>query len=205
MRIFKVAVLSVIIASVFSCASRYIAISPSTINYVSENKSEGLKLEYKYDLLDKKYAKKEEKKGVKLVAVKITNNTESDLVFGKDFTLGYANGSDVHVMDLETTFRLLKQSPATHLFYLLLTPVNLYTTETSNGVQETTSSTPIGLVLGPGLAAGNMIAAGSANTKFKTEMQDNNVYGATIKSGETKVGLVGIKSYSYDALSIKFN
>lgn len=205
MRILKIAVLSVIVVSVFSCASGYRTINPNTINYLSENKSEGVKLEYKYDLLDKKYAKKEEKRGVKLVAVKITNSTSEDLVFGKDFSLAYANGSDVRIMDLEKTFSTLKQSSASYLFYLLLTPVNLYTTETRNGFQETTSSTPIGLILGPGLTVGNMIAAGSANTKFKTEMVDNNIYGATIKQGETRVGLIGIKSYSHDALTLKFD
>ncbi|MGB5419274.1 hypothetical protein [Algibacter sp.] len=203
MRVIKLALLIVVIISLFSCASAYKNINPNSVNYLSESEAEGLKLEYKYDLLDKKYAKKEVKKGVKLVALKITNDTDRDLVIGKDFSLVYANGSDIHILDLDKTFVSLKQSPATHLLYLLLTPVNLYTTETKNGYQETTSSTPIGLILGPGLAAGNMIAAGSANKKFKQEISDYNIYGSVIKKGETKVGLVGIKSFSHDALKLK--
>ena len=37
-------------------------IEPQSINYVSTNETDNVKLEYKYDLLDKKYAKKELKK-----------------------------------------------------------------------------------------------------------------------------------------------
>ena len=205
MKIFKTTILLVIIISFFNCASSYKAINPNGINYLSVNETAGVKLEYKYDLLDKKYAKKEDRKGIKLIAVKITNNSNKDLTFGRDLNLTYENGSSIFIMDQEKTFKYLKQSPATHLFYLLLTPVNLYTTKPRSGYQETTSSTPIGLILGPGLAAGNMIVASSANKKFKTEISKFNIYGSLIRKGETKYGLVGIKSDSFDALKLKIN
>ncbi len=204
MRIIKITFLFIAITSLTSCASGYKMIQPKTINYVSTNETDNVKLEYKYDLLDKKYAKKEVKKGVKLVAIKITNNSEKDIMFGRDAKLTYENGSEIYVMENEKVFKTLKQSPASYLWYLLLTPVNFYTTETnSNGFQENTSSTPIGLVLGPGLAGGNMIAAGSANKKFKTEMLEYNINGTLIKKGETKYGLIGIKADSFDALKLK--
>ncbi|MFI1771504.1 hypothetical protein [Thalassobellus citreus] len=187
-----------------SCASRYKIINPKSINYLSSSKSDDVLLEYKYDLLDKKYEKKETKKGVKLVAIKVTNNSDRDLTFGKDIKLVQEDGKEFYILDSEKTFQTLKQSPATHLFYLLLTPVNLYTTSSnSNGFQEETSSTPIGLVLGPGLAAGNMITAGSANKKFNTEMLEYNINGSVIKKGETVYGLIGIKSFSYNSIKLK--
>ncbi|MDB9953965.1 hypothetical protein OAD49_00195 [Flavobacteriaceae bacterium] len=179
-------------------------IEPKSLNYISTYEAEGVKLEYKYDLLDKKYAKKEYTKGVKLVALKITNNSDRDLMFGKDLTLAYKNGTEVFILENEKVFSTLKQSAASYLWYLLLTPVNFYTKKTnSNGFEETTSSTPIGLVLGPGLAGGNMIAAGAANTKFNSELMDHNINGVIIKKGETKHGLIGIKSDSFDALKLK--
>lgn len=187
-----------------SCASGYKMINPKSINYLSSNKSDNIKLEYKYDLLDKKYEKKEIKKGVKLVAIKITNNSDKDLTFGKDIKLIQEDGKEFYIMDTEKTFKMLKQSPATHLFYLLLTPMNLYTTKSnSSGFQEQTSSTPIGLVIGPGLAAGNMIAAGSANKKFKSEMLEYNINGTVISKGQTVYGLIGIKSFSYNSIKLK--
>jgi hypothetical protein len=204
MKIIKIALLFIAIASITGCASGYKMIEPNTINYVSTYENDSVRLDYKYNLLDKKYAKKEVKKGIKLVAVKITNNSDKDLVFGREIKLSYENDSEIYVMDNKKVFKTLKQSPASYLWYLLLTPVNFYTTETdSNGFQETTSSTPIGLILGPGLAGGNMIAAGSANKKFETEMLDYNINGTTINKGETKYGLIGIKSNSFDAIKFK--
>jgi|TARA_B110000495_G_C22762036_1_gene446168 hypothetical protein len=199
MKIIKITLLFIAISTLTNCASGYKMIEPKSINYVSTNETDNVKLEYKYDLLDKKYAKKELKKGVKLVAIKITNNSEKDLMFGRDAKLTYENGTEIFVMENEKVFTSLKQSAASYLWYLLLTPLNLYTAE--NGQQ--TSSTPIGLVVGPGLAGGNMIAAGSANKKFKTEMLEYNINGTLIKKGETKYGLIGIKADSFDSLKLK--
>lgn len=200
MKIFRIALLVITLSAFASCASGYKRINPAGINYISTNVTEGVTLEYKYDLLDKKYEKKELKKGVKLVAVKITNNSDRDIMFGRDALLTYENGTELFVMENDRVFKTLKQKPATYLFYLLLTPLNLYTTD-ANGQQ--TSSTPIGLILGPGLAGGNLIAASSANKKFKTEMLDYNINGTLIKKGETKYGLIGIKAESFESLKLE--
>lgn len=206
LRINNAYILFVTLIALTNCASSYKMIQPKSINYVSKTESNGVDLEYKYSLLDKKYAKKELKKGVKLVAIKITNHSSKNLIFGRDVKLTYENGVEIYVMKNEKVFKTLKQSSASYLWYLLLTPVNLYTYETnSNGFQETTSSTPIGLVLGPGLAGLNIINAGSANKKFKTEMLEYNINGTIIKKGETKYGLIGIKTNSFDSLKLKIN
>lgn len=203
MKLIKITLLFTAILSLTNCASKYNLIKPETINYLSSHEENNLKLEYKYNLLDKKYAKKESKRGVKLVAIKITNKTNNDLTIGHDAVLTYANGTEINVMDNETVFKTLKQSPATYLLYLLLTPFNLYVTRTdSNNVSET-SSTPIGLILGPGIAGANMIVASSANKKFKTEMLDYNIHGTVIKKGDTKTGLIGIRAESFDSLKLK--
>ncbi len=199
MRIIKITFLFIAIASLTSCASGYKMIAPKTINYVSTNETEKVTLEYKYDVLDKKYAKKELKRGVKLVSVKITNNSEKDIMFGRDAKLTYENGDEIFIMENDRVFKTLKQSSASYLFYLLLTPLNFETTSSSGN----TSSTPIGLAIGPGLAGGNMIAAGSANNKFKTELLEYNINGTLIKKGETAYGLIGIKSDSFDSLKLK--
>ncbi len=199
MKIIKITLLLVSIISLTSCASSYKMIKPKLINYVSKNENKGVKLEYKYDLLSKKYAKKEVKKGIKLVAVKITNESDKDLMFGREIKLTYENGSEIVAVENTKVFKSLKQSSASYLFYLLLTPMNLYTSS-SNG---SSNSIPIGLIAGPCLTAGNMITAGSSNKKFKTELLEYNINGTLIKKGEIKYGLVGVKSDSFDALKIK--
>lgn len=187
-----------------SCASAYKTINPNTINYLSTSEDNGVKLEYKYELLNKKYKKKELAKGVRLLAIKITNNSNEDLIFGKDVKLTYDDGSTIYIMDNDNVFSSLKQSPASYLWYLLLTPMNLYTNTNQNGFQTSeSSSTPIGLVIGPGLAGGNMIAASSANKKFQTDLTTYNLNGMTIKKGETVSGLIGIRSDDYNSIKIK--
>ena len=201
MRIIKITLLFITIFALKNCASGYKMIAPKSINYISTNETNKVKLEYKYDLLSKKYAKKELKKGVKLVAIKITNNSEKDLMFGRDAKLTYENGTEIFVMENEGVFTSLKQSTASYLWYLLLTPMNLYKSE--NGQQ--TSSTPLGLVAAPSLASLNMITVDTANQKFKTEMLEYNINGTLIKIGETKYGLIGIKADSFDSLKLKID
>jgi len=204
MKLVKITFLVTIIVLLNSCASKYNIINPERLNYNSKTTNQGVTLNYKYNLLDKKYAKKEVKRGVKLVAIKITNNSEKDLLFGRDMNLSYENGNDLVILEEEQVFSSIKQNTATYLLYLLLTPMTFNVNSTnSNGFQETKSSTPIGLVVGPGLAVGNMIAAGSANKKLKKELLDFDILGTSIKKGETVYGLIGIKSDNYDAIKIK--
>ncbi len=208
MNIFKITRLLLVGAALIlltNCASGYKLINPEQISYKSSHESEGVTLQYKYDLLDKKYAKKEVKNDIKLVAIKIINNTNQDLTFGNDIKLTYESGSQVMVMENEKVFKDLKQSPASYLFYLLLSPLNFYTSTTTNGYTEETSSFPAGLIIGPGLAGGNFIAASSANKKFETELLTYDINGTVIPKGETRYGLIGINSDSFDALKIKLD
>lgn len=205
MNLKKIALLIVVVVLYASCASYYQTINPQTVNYLSKSEDQGVKLEYKYELLNKKYKKKELAKGVRLIAIKITNNSANDLVFGENVTLNYDNGSAIYVMDNDRVFTSLKQSPASYLWYLLLTPTNLYTTETENGYQTQNTVFPIGLILGPGLTAGNMTAASTANKKFKSDLIRYNLNGLTIKQGQTVSGLIGIRSDDYNSIRIKVN
>lgn len=199
MKIIKITFLFIAVSALTSCASGYKIISPETINYVSKNETNNVKFEYKYNLLDKKYAKKEVKKGIKLVAVKITNNSNKDITFGTDTKLTYENGNEIQVIESENLFKALKQNLASYLLYLLLTPLN-FTTTSANG---SSSSTPVGVVIGPGLALGNIVASANANKKLKTEILQYNINGTVIKKGESKHGLIGIKSNSFDSLKLK--
>lgn len=199
-RIFLLLAITILLSS---CASGYKTINPNTLNYRSNSIDQQVLLEYKYELLDKKYKKKELAKGVRLVAVKISNNSNKDLIFGKDVKLTYDDGSSIYVMENDQVFTSLKQNAASYLWYLLLTPLNLYTTDNTNGFQTETSSTPIGLVIGPGLTVGNMVAVGTANKKFQNDLTTHDLYGMVIKKGQTVSGLIGIRSDDYNSIKIK--
>ena len=184
-----------------SCASGYKMINPTALNYQSTSTDKSVSLEYKYNLLQSRYARKETNNKVRLAAVKIVNNSGKDLVFGRDIKIAYANDNTITLMEADKVYATLKQGSIGYLLYLLLTPAKF--TTTSNNMQ--TSSTPVGYVIGPGLAFGNMIAAGSANNNFKAELLKYNINGAVIKNGESVYGLIGFESDSFDALKIKVN
>lgn len=207
MRILKLTTLLLLFALFLnSCASRYQTIEPEQLMYNSINKEGEVSVEYKYDLLRKKYSKKEEKKDVRLVAVKITNNGDRDLVFGDDVRLSYANDNAISLLERDKLFSSLKQKPATHLFYLLLAPITLSTTTTnSQGITQTSSAFPAGLIVGPTLAGANLITAASANKKFKNDLMEYDMRGKVIPKGATVYGLVGIRADNYDALKIQIS
>lgn len=187
-----------------NCASPYRVPESSGLNYISNTSNDGLQLFYKYDVLEKKYAKKELRSGIKVVGLKIVNNSQSHYTFGENLILEYSNGKRVQLVPPETAFKKLKQGSAIYLLYLLATPLNLYTYSTdSNGNERETSSTPIGLILGPSLALGNVVASGTANAKFRAHLENDRLLGKTIAPGEVIHGFVPIKQESFDALHLK--
>lgn len=204
MKFKKILVLSLLYLFFSSCASSYKNIDPSKFNYISNDKNEKVTFSYKYDILNKKYSKKETKNDVKLVAVKVTNSSENELIIGDNLELIYGDGNQLTLLENKEIFKSLKQSPASYLWYLLLTPTQFYTTSTnSNGYTEQTSSFPIGVIIGSGIAGGNMLAASTANKKFKQDLLDYNLLGKKIKPGETVYGLLGIRSKMYNSIYIK--
>ena len=206
MRFFKLLLALGAVFYLSGCASSYPGIQPENLSYNSKNIAEdGITMGYRYDLLPKKYAKKEKKEDIRLVAVKLKNNTNKELVFGQDYKLVFEGGNNVTVLSKDKVFSELKQKGAFHLLYLLLTPVTLNkTTNDGNGSVTTESIFPIGLIIGPGIAALNLIKASSSNKRFEKELYKYNLNNESLKPGEEKFGIIGIRSDSYDALSINF-
>lgn len=159
-------------------------------------------MQYKYNVLsNKKYQKKEIKQGVNIAAVKVTNKSGRDLVFGKDIKLVNSNGMSLTLLSQEDTYDFLKQKSGFYFFYLLLSTVSVYT-EDGDG---STTNYPVGLVAGTGLALGNFFGARSANKKFDTELTSFDIIGKTIKNGETVHGLIGLKSSNPEQINMEIS
>jgi hypothetical protein len=157
-----------------SCASTYKSLKPSSSYFGNTDEVNGVKFSYKQGVLaetgNKKYAKREVSKAIKVVSVKIINNSSKDLVIGQNAKF-YTGSSELRLIEPTTVHQQLKQGVPVYLLYLLLSPVQLYTSN-SNG---TVSSTPIGLILGPTISIGNMAVAGSANQNFLKELNEFNL------------------------------
>jgi hypothetical protein len=146
MKLQNIALLFLSVFFLDGCASGYQVVNPPAIHYLSTSNDKSVTLEYKYNLLNKKYTKKEINNNIRVIAVKIVNNSPRDLVFGNDIKLTYGNGNEVSLVENDKVFKSLKQQTGFYLFYLLLTPATFSTT--SNGVQS--SSVPIGYGVRPG-------------------------------------------------------
>lgn len=195
-----------IVVVLSACAASYKPIKPPTVSYNSHDLQDGVEFSYKYDVLresgNNKYAKKETKKGIKLVAVKITNNTVSELIIGRDIAF-YSGQSQIFPMEPLVIKQSIKQIVPGYLFYLLLTPVNLTVTKTSSNGHNDTEMYPVGLGLGPAITFGNMLVAGSANKNMLNELMEFNILNRDIQPGETVYGIIGIRDMGYVPLTIK--
>lgn len=187
------------------CAASYIPITPNTLNYNINDFQDGISFSYKHNVLrergNRKYARKEIIKNVKLVAVQITNNTDTAFTIGKD-ALFYSGNSPLTLMEPMEIKKEIQQIVPAYLSYLALSFVSLQISETKHN-EQTTNSYPVGLVLGPGLALGNMAVAGNSNKKMLNELYTCYINTITLKKGETVHGIIGIRSSDYLPISLK--
>lgn len=181
-----------------SCAQGYTSLNPQRMNYSSYNTLEDIQLCYRYDVLlekgNTKMSKKEKKNNLKLLAVKITNNTSQTIRIG-DNAAFYSGNTMVYPLDAISIKSSIRQSVPSYLWYLLFTPL----TVTVNN----TNTYRVGYLLGPLLTGGNMLRAADSNKKFYDELQIYDIMSQDIKPNETVYGLVGFRGIDYAPLTIK--
>jgi len=195
------------------CAASYKSLNTESIPYIKDNSSAAnVFVEYHHNVLaearNKKYHKREINKGIQLVALKITNNTETDLEYNRNFQL-YNGQTVINVLPVNTVHSQLKQQSPLYLLYLLLSFMNVTTSSTTTTGSTINSSDvhvyPIGLVVGPAIALGNLAVASSANKKFEAEMIGHSIFNRVIKKGETAYFIIGVNSTMFQPISLKLN
>ena len=179
-----------------SCAGSFKSVNPSAVSYYTPADRSDVDMQYKYDVLrekgNKKYARKELKAGFRLVAVKITNTTGKPIKMGEDAKI-YSGDSEIRLWPPDLIFRKIKQTTPLYLLYLLLTPTTLTTGS---------ETFPIGYILGPGLAAGNIAVAATANKRLKEELMQFDISEKRIGPGETAYGLIGVPEMGFVPLRV---
>ena len=183
------------------CAVKYKPINPTSLSYNSHDVGDGVSLSYKYDVLrergNRKVSNKERKQGVKLIAVKVTNHTDSVLNIGKDLIF-YSGENQLYPMEPAVIRSTIRQSVPPYLFYLLLTFTTL---EVHDG--STTDTYPIGFALGPGIAFGNMALANSANKDLHKEVSEYYIMDKDVPEGETVYGIIGVRDVGYSPITVR--
>lgn len=193
---FNVFCISVLV--VCSCAGRYHPVLVRNLNYESVSTDDRVAMHYKYDVLrqagNKKFAKKELAKNVRVLAVQFTNMTERPINFSKDIGI-YSGSRTIIPLEPQYAKRELKQIAPLHLLWCLLW-VNI---TTCDGYDCNSTLLPVGPVIG----ISNMLVASGANKRLYEDLVRYNMIDKTIDPGETVSGLITIAVESGQPLSIR--
>jgi hypothetical protein len=194
----KKLLLSLTLLLLLSCAGSYKPMSSSISNFPIVQEESGLKYSYKYGLLteskNKKYAKKESKKGVQIIAVNIENNTGKSLNFNSDIAV-YLGKNLVYPMNTELIYGTIKQPAPLYLLWGLLWVF----ISNCNGSDCNTIPLPVGFAIG----IGNMAAANSANKKILLDLAQYNLMNKEIPDGESVSGIIGIPKAVPEPISFR--
>ncbi|MVN77114.1 hypothetical protein GO988_12330 [Hymenobacter sp. HMF4947] len=187
------------------CAGSYTAIRPDRIaSYQASPVGAPLQFNYQFDALrlqgrNKKYAKKEQKKGYHVVAVQVKNTTGAEINFSRDAVLYYGDRPVVPV-DARLAAKDMKQGVAIYLLYVLLNPTFTKTTTTNGYVTSSEGST---FYVGPFIAGGNMLGASLANNNFRRELEQYDLTNRIIHPGETVYGLLCLREATVAPLRLE--
>jgi hypothetical protein len=184
-----------------SCATKFKTIDPKKTNFSNEIFLDGVSLQYRYNILrergNRRYANREEKKGVHIVAVKILNNSNKEIQIGHSANL-HINNSKVGLLDPSFVWKSLKQPTLIYSLYFFLVPVRRPPSVPSgNAIYQTL------YIAGPGLALSNMFVAIKGNKQFLKELKQYNLAGKVIRPGEEESGLVYLVYTGYEPLTIR--
>lgn len=175
------------------CAAFYKPVKPERFSYKNTQLYDDVNFAYRFDVLtltkNKRYAKKEEKFDIDVVAVKITNNSDKVISFDEDIKFHMA-GRELYPLENHRVTSKLKQTVLPYLLYSLLF------------LRIETSSSRTTIPLGAGIALGNVLSAASSNSSFKKEFSNNNLVGKMIPPNETVTGLVAFGGMEYGNLEI---
>ena len=193
-----------LLAFTTGCAGSYSLIRPDQITTYTPSQSSGpVDLAYQFDALrlggsNKKYRKKEAKKGYHIAAVRVTNNWDRDVNFTRDLNLIYGDRPILPVSSAVAA-QDLKQGVPIYLLYLLLNPTVGGTTDAQTGA--TTGGTFI--PTGPLIAGGNMLVAGGANANLRREFIAFDLTNRTLKPGETVYGILSLRESAVAPLRLE--
>lgn len=186
-----------------SCATKYHPINFSDVNFGTKSEKSEVELYYRYDIMSSsknpRQANKELRKDMKVVALKIVNNTSQEITIGENAKF-YADGKELALMPANEMNRQLKQGVIPYAGYLLLSPIK-FSYDKDNG--KKTVEIFGGAVIGTALAAGNIYIASKANKALKKDLEKYSLVKKNILPGETIYGLITLQQTGYVPLQLK--
>ncbi len=188
----KIKQLSLLIIVVYlsSCAAIYRNIGPEKINYPTPLGTENVEISYRYDVLreagNKKYPKKEIKNNIRVVAVKITNKTDTTIEISRDLDF-YCGSSRVNLLTPIDIKESIKQNWPPYSLYLI----------------GCISTSPLDIIVFGAIGVGNMAVAGGSNKKLLLELTKYDIRNKILEKGESVIGLIGYETLHADPIIVK--
>lgn len=195
--------LFVFCVSLFSCATKYYPINPTQITYGNKAEKSDVDFYYRYDVMaaakNGRQTLKEMRNDIKIVAVKIYNNSTQQITIGENAKF-YEGNKELEVVPTAILKRRMKQGVIPYVAYLALSPIK-FSYEKDNGAK--TVQIFGGAIIGASLAAANMWNASKANAKLKKNLETYSVIGKNVLPGETVYGLIALQRVGYIPLQLK--
>jgi hypothetical protein len=189
-----------------SCGVSY---KPLTLEKLSYQNSAPLKenvtVSYVYDVQtatkNKRYAKKERKSGFTAIAVRIKNDSDQPIVLTDDnLIVSVTGGLRKFPLTVATYTDRVMQHPPVHLLHALWGPWQFSYWEDGNGNRTSSFKyIPVGAAVG----IINLIIAANGNKRHKEEMSSHQLYGKTVKPGETANGIIILPMPGYEPLTFE--
>lgn len=189
----NVFLLFLVLLFVSSCASSYYPVQPGAMPTDREGETNGVYYGYSKNVLsktgNKKYAKKEVKRGISVISVKIKNDTDNEISVKDDliFTMG---GKELEPLESVVVTDNIKQPAPLYALYGLLF------------LNITRNNESLTLPIGVPIAIGNMVVASSANRQFREDFATYNIRDEKIAPGESLSGLIAFRDNASGTLTI---
>ena len=185
-----------------SCASSYTLIHPQIVYYTDVSIADSVSFAYRYDVLSEsnnwKYAKKERRENLKVLVIKIVNNSKTTLGFKDNIQL-YSGEKQITLLDNKDVYDELKQSVPSFILYLLLTPIH----KLSVNFDGPANIFPVGYIVGPVLTGYNVVKATHANAQFSYELIKYNIVNQKIAPDDTVYGIICFEAHDNVPLTMK--
>jgi hypothetical protein len=191
----------------FSCASTYKPVNlPSYAYDRSYLIKDSLQVSYQYNIQqlsgNRRYTRKEKKRNMNSVGVKITNVSSSPITLTRNSFQVYSKSGVKNIHSPLEYSKKVKQRVGMHLLHSLWGPWAMSWEEDGNGETDFNFIyIPVGAIVG----IGNSVRARNANKENRKTQEQNEIWNKRIDAGQTLYGLIAISAPKQDTLGFSNN
>jgi hypothetical protein len=207
----KVIFLLILSLIMTGCAASFKVVNPAVLSYANTQKcNDKLEVSYLDDFYsltrNYKYFYREKEYNYRTIAIRLKNLTDSSRQITNDNFRIYVNNVELPNADKTKYFKRVHQEAGLFLLHLSWGLVLDYLSAGISGGPHPTRSEfdPKCSLVAVTIGICNMLYAGNANDLHKTFINENEIFGRTVKPGETIYGIVVLNNSHYEPLVFKY-